>query len=289
MAIGVLGIGIMGEQAAIRLLKAEREVVVYNRTIEKIERVKKQGALVATTPGEAIQNSEAVLLFLADAEAIRQVLLERTVLDRLEGRTVIQMGTIGPDESVGIMEQVHKAGGKYLEAPVLGSVPHIKTGKLKVLVGCEEALFNQWEDLLKLFGTVYFIGHVGSAAMMKLARNQLIAALMSAYSLSLACLQQSGLSSDRFMEILRVDALYTPLLDKKLKSMTEGPYTEASFAIKHLTKDVDLFLEEVYRHNLDPRPLTGIRDVLEKAANLGWEEADYAAIYGAVLGHAPER
>lgn len=284
MGIALLGIGRMGEHMAYRLLDAGQSIIAWNRTRSKADRVGARGAQVVDRPEEAIQQSQIAILMLADAPAIEQVLLQEAVLNHVGGRTIIQMGTIAPEESVAIGSRVVEAGGEYLEAPVLGSVPHVQEGRLKVLVGGEADAYGRRESMLEIFGSVFYIGQAGSAAAMKLARNQLIASLISAYSLSLATLEAGGLSVERFMDVLRQDALFAPILEKKLPAMMGDDYGQASFAIKHLLKDVNLFLDLARRHALDTGPLDGVRSLLEKAVEQGWAEADYAAIYGAVKG-----
>jgi 3-hydroxyisobutyrate dehydrogenase-like beta-hydroxyacid dehydrogenase len=123
---------------------------------------------------------------------------------------------------------------------------------------------------------------VGSAATMKLARNQLIASLLSAYALSLILIESENLSVDTFMQILRQDALFAPILDKKLDAMLGGEFATASFAVKNLLKDVDLFLAEVREHDLPAASLQSVRDMLQSAVDYGWADADYAAIYGVI-------
>jgi 3-hydroxyisobutyrate dehydrogenase len=104
---------------------------------------------------------------LPEAPAIEQVLLHERVLGHVRGRTIIQMGTITPEQSVAIGRRVEESGGEYLEAPVLGGVPHVKEGAPKVLVGGQPELHKRWESLLESFGSVHYIGRVGSAAAMK--------------------------------------------------------------------------------------------------------------------------
>jgi 3-hydroxyisobutyrate dehydrogenase len=228
----------------LRLLQEDHEVCVFNRTKAKLDRVQAAGAKIADSPQNAIEASEATILMLTDAEAINAVIMQDSVLPSLIDRTIIQMGTIAPQESLQFQTRVLASGGSYLEAPVLGSVPHINAGKLKVLVGGDVELCKRWEELLSAFGMVFHVGKVGSAATMKLARNQLIASLLSAYSLSLNLLESEKLSIDTFMQILRQDALFAPILDKKLDAMLGGEFAQASFAVKNLLKDVDLFLAE---------------------------------------------
>jgi 3-hydroxyisobutyrate dehydrogenase len=74
---------------------------------------------------------------LSDAEAIKSTIFDGAVRDELSGRVVLQMATIGPGESQEIAEQVRDAGGEYVEAPVLGSLPEAEKGTLLVMIGCE--------------------------------------------------------------------------------------------------------------------------------------------------------
>ncbi len=72
---------------------------------------------------------------LSDAAAIAESILSDAAKNHLANRTIIQMGTIAPTESLSIRDAVSEAGGEYLEAPVLGSIPQVKTGELIVMVG----------------------------------------------------------------------------------------------------------------------------------------------------------
>ena len=67
---------------------------------------------VAERPEEAIHTAEVVLLLLADAAAIRDVLLGETARKLLPGRTIVQMGTIGPRESCALRDEISDAGGE---------------------------------------------------------------------------------------------------------------------------------------------------------------------------------
>jgi 3-hydroxyisobutyrate dehydrogenase len=281
--VGFIGTGLMGQPMAQRLLDAGLSVVAYNRTESKLEPLRESGAEVVNTPEQAIASSDCVILMLTNAAAIREVLLSSTSRQQLSGRTIIQMGTITPTESREISESVIAAGGDYLEAPVLGSIPQVKSGELQVMVGATPELFEKWSGLLKHFGPEpMLIGAVGAAAAMKLALNQLIAALTSAFALSLGFIQKQGVEVEKFMEILRDSALYAPTFDKKLQRMLEGNYDDPNFPTKHLLKDTRLFLSEADSINLNVSSLEGVREILENAQQMGLTDVDYSALFAAI-------
>ena len=288
MKVGFIGTGLMGQPMAQRLLDAQLSVVAYNRTQSKLEPLRQAGAEIADSLDQVIQASECVILMLTNVEAIREVLLSDGSKQQLSGRTVIQMSTIAPTESREIHDAVIAASGDYLEAPVLGSIPQAKSGELQVMVGASPEHFQKWSELLKHFGPEpVLLGPVGSAAAAKLALNQLIASLTSAFALSLGFVERQGVEVEQFMQILRQSALYAPTFDKKLQQMRDRNYANPNFPTKHLLKDTNLFLTEAQSIGLNVSSLEGVRKVLEAAQQLGLSEADYSSLFSAITPEEP--
>ncbi len=283
MKISVLGIGLMGLPMAQRLMEADHSLTVYNRTASKLALLQAAGATIAPSVAAAIAASDCIILMLTDAAAIRELLLADSSRSHLAGRTVIQMGTIAPIESQTIRDQVVAAGGDYLEAPVLGSIPEARSGSLIVMVGAEPEQFAHWLALLKTFGPEpLLLGAVGSAAAVKLALNQLIGALTSAFAVSLGLILRQGVDPASFMTILRQSALYAPTFDKKLQRMLDRDYQTPNFPTKHLKKDIDLFISAAQSSGLETAGVEGVRQILLKAMAMSFAEVDYAALFSAI-------
>ncbi|WP_416672493.1 NAD(P)-dependent oxidoreductase [Egbenema bharatensis] len=284
--VGLIGTGLMGLPMAQRLIAAEIPLVVYNRTPEKLEPLRSTGAIITDTVVDFVQQSHPVITMLTNGDAIQATLLSDAVRPHLSDRTVIQMGTIAPSESRQIQDAVRQAGGDYLEAPVLGSIPEVEAGKLQVMVGATSEQFQQWLPLLQHFGKPMHIGEVGAASALKLSLNQLIGSLTTAFALSLSFLQSQGGDVDTFMEILRDSALYAPTFDKKLQRMLDHHYANPNFPTKHLLKDMNLFLQEATAAGLRADSLEGVRQILEAACATELAEEDYSALFEAVRGQS---
>lgn len=277
-AIAWLGAGLMGNPMAGRLLDEGYPVRVWNRTRAKAETLSSQGATVADSPADAVIGSDIVFTMLSDAEAIETALADVA----LSGKTLVQMSTIGPGENRRLAGQVNDAGGVYLEAPVLGSIPEARSGKLIIMAGGPEAAFAEVKPMLTCLGPEpRLIGSVGQASALKLALNQLIASLTVAFSTSLGFVEENGVDVDSFMEILRQSALYAPTFDKKLAKMQEHDYRNPNFPTEHLIKDIDLFKREA--RGLDTTMLDVLLQ-LYKHAQAGHGREDYSCVYDAVTG-----
>jgi len=280
LTIALLGTGLLGRAIAERLQAVGHTVVAYNRTATKALPLQAQGIAVVGAPELAVAQAECVLLLLADAAAIRSLLFSPTCLAALKGKTIIQMGTISSSETLNIQRVVEESGGTYCEAPVLGSLAEARAGTLFVMVGGTDEQFARLHPLFHSLGREpRLIGTVGKAAALKLALNHLIAAETSAFALSLALIQRSGVPVDTFMAILRESALFAPTFDKKMPRLLKRDYHQPNFSTRHLLKDVRLCSAEAAAHGLMTNGLNGILHILEQAIAQGFGEVDYSALY----------
>ena len=173
MTIALLGTGLLGRAIAERLQSVGHTVTVYNRTTTKALPLQACGITVVTRPEQAMAQADCVVLMLADAAAIRAVLLAPASLAVLRSRTVIQIGTIAQEESLALQAEIERVGGSYCEAPVLGSLAEAQAGTLFVMVGGTEGQFVQWGPLFRsLSREPRLVGPVGKATSLKLAFNQ---------------------------------------------------------------------------------------------------------------------
>lgn len=279
--IAFIGTGLMGRSMARTLFKTHPDLVVFNRTLERTTELASAGIAVADSVESAVDGAECILLMLSDASAIASVLLSST--SSLAGKTIVQMGTISPEQSVELMGRCAGLGAEYCEAPVLGSVPEAKDARLIIMVGSSPAQFDRLRPLLSSFGPhPILVGNVGSAAALKLAMNQLIAALTAGFALSLGFVQRYGVEVDVFMKVLRESALYAPTFDKKLSRMLAHDYGSPNFPTKHLSKDVALFIDSAERQGLNTATLEGVRAVVESALGHGLADSDYSAIFESI-------
>ena len=278
MKVSVLGAGLMGSPFSLRLLGEGHEVTVYNRSSDKLTHLISKGANITTNPCDAIANSKIIIMMLSGYSAITEVLFS-TPID-MKDKLFVQMGTISPNESRELFTRISRLGAKYIEAPVLGSIPEALSGKLIVMVGGSLDDFNYVVPILDCLGEKpILIGDVGTAAALKLAMNQLIAALTTAFSLSLGFCMRNGVDTEIYMDVVRKSALYAQTYDKKLKKYLERNFDGANFSAKHLNKDVNLFLADAESLGMDCSSLQGIAKITTQAIKQGLGDKDYSAIY----------
>lgn len=283
MKITLLGLGLMGQPIALRLLHCGHEVLAWNRSPEPLTKAAEAGLNTESDMNRAISFGELIILTLSDADAIDQVLSEKGVADLLQERTVLQMGTIAPDESRALSQRVKASGGEYLEAPVLGSIPEARSGQLIVMAGGSEAVYQHCLLMLRCLGKeVDLVGPVGQAAAMKLALNQLIASLTAGFAQSLGLIRAEGVEVEQFMHLLRESALYAPTFDKKLQKYLDHDYSNPNFPLKHLIKDMELFTRVAEKSGINALIAEAMQNVFTQGQNAGYGDEDYSSLYEAI-------
>jgi 3-hydroxyisobutyrate dehydrogenase len=280
MKIGFIGTGLMGNPMASRLIEAGYSLSIFNRTLNKTENLEKKGAEVYTSPAGVISASEVIFLMLTDGNAVKEML---TSVNDYSEKVIIQMSTISPEESKYFERIINNSNGKYFEAPVLGSIKEAQEGKLFVMIGGEEQLYKSNMYLFKIIGEPYFIGEVGKAAALKLAFNQLIGALISAFALSLGIVLKENISVDVFMNILKRSLLFAPTFEKKLDFMLSGNFDLTNFPTKHLLKDINLIINEAKKLGIETSTINSVKKILQKAVDMGLAEKDYSSLFKAIV------
>ncbi len=281
LKLGFVGTGLLGFPMAEKLLEAGHELYVFNRTREKAAPLEKSGAVLCTDINDLCEKCNCIILMLSDGGAIKD-LFKKISVD-LSGRTIIQMSTIAPHESIHFKELFEKQGADYFEAPVLGSIPQAKSKTLITLVGATTKQFESWKDLFTAFsGRIEYIGETGKASSFKLGLNQLIVGLTTIFSMSLGYVREKGLDVDKFMDIVRGSALHAATFDKKLSNMMERDFTNPNFPLKHLLKDLNLMIDEFGSSGINVETLKGIQSVLIDGIKSGNSEDDYSSLYNTI-------
>lgn len=287
MTIALLGTGLLGAAIGQRLLSQGETLLAWNRHPDRLQPLLDAGATAAASPAEALARAQQVVCVLSDGAATEAVLIEQAG-PALQGRLVINAATIAPEESQALAAAVGARGGRFLEAPVLGSRPEALAGTLQVMAGGEPEVFAEALPLLRLLAAEpRLLGAVGSGLITKLALNQLIASLTHAFSLSLHLVQKAGGDVDSFMELLRGSALYAPTFDKKLGKLLSGDFANPNFPTAHLRKDLLLFLASARRQGLNTSGLDGLAGLLQQAEGSLIDTLDYSALHQLTAASTP--
>jgi 3-hydroxyisobutyrate dehydrogenase-like beta-hydroxyacid dehydrogenase len=271
--IAILGTGKMGSAIAARIAGAGFDVILWNRTRQRAEAL--DIGQVADTPAAAARGADIVISNLTGPEAVRSTYLGPDgAISGGAGKLFIEMSTAGPDILPALAAEVSAAGGRLIDAPILGAPPAMRAGQVAILVGGDEADFRLAEGVLSRLGTVRHVGPLGSGARLKLVANSMLAdVILAAAELQVAG-ERAGLQPDDVFWVLERMA---PLLTARRAGMIENRHEPTLFALRDLRKDLDLAVGLFGRSKVE-LPITVEARHLVTAAASQYGDEDISAV-----------
>jgi 3-hydroxyisobutyrate dehydrogenase len=207
--IGFIGLGIMGNPMAKNTLKAGFELVVYNRTREKMEELIALGAKPAASPRDVGERSDIVIIIVSDTPDVEEVIHGKYgLIEGLKpGTLIIDMSTISPSTEREIAKKLKEKGCSHIDAPVSGGEKGAIEGTLSIMVGGEEKNIERAMPVFLAMGkTVTHIGPTGSGQICKLA-NQIAVSLNNlAMSEALVFAAKAGVDTEKVRQAIAAGA-----------------------------------------------------------------------------------
>ncbi|HOX24433.1 MAG TPA: NAD(P)-dependent oxidoreductase [Candidatus Krumholzibacteria bacterium] len=278
MQAGFIGLGNLGRAMAGRLRETGVDLTVWNRTAAKAAAF---GGRSAAHPAELISAVPAVVMSLADSDAVELVLRgERGLLSGdCAGKLVIDTTTNHHAPVLLFHQLCRQKGARYVEAPVAGSVVPASRGELVVMASGEPADVEAARPLLdRLAATIHVLGAPGLATRMKLVNNLCLATFMAVLGEALATAEAAGIDRTRAVAILGDGAGKSLVLDAKRQKLLDRDWSP-QFAVGTIHKDLHC-LQDLAREIGRPQHLAGV--VKEQYARLilkGRAREDFSAVY----------
>jgi 6-phosphogluconate dehydrogenase len=184
MQVGMIGLGRMGMNMARRLLR-DHEVVVYNRTYEKVEQMEQEGAIGSRSFEELIRklNPPRVVWLMYPAGELVDETISTLVPLLAEGDIIVEGGNSYYKDDIRRARILKTKGIHYIDAGVSGGIWGLKVGYC-TMIGGDEADFKYIEPLLKTLAPTngyLYCGTTGAGHFVKMIHNGIEYGIMEAY------------------------------------------------------------------------------------------------------------
>ncbi len=271
-SIGFIGVGIMGKSMVRNLMRSGFELHIYARTKSKVEDVISEGATFHDSIAECARGRDAVITIVGFPKDVEEVYFsEGNILDSADAGTyLIDMTTTSPKLAQRIAAEGAARGFRVLDAPVTGGDTGARDATLSILVGGEEADFNECLPLFKAMGTnINRFGAAGAGQHCKLANQIMIAGSLSGVVEAFAYAEKQGLSLPLVMKALSTGAAGSKQLDAFGPKIIADDYNPG-FYLKHLVKDLRLAKDEGMAVGLDLEMLSTVLSEYEELLQKGY-------------------
>ena len=273
--VGLIGIGLMGEVYARRLITAGFAVVGYDVDPKRTERLAEVGGRAGSL-ADIAQQCESIVLAVFNTEQVEDV-VERALVPAAPGRIVLCTSTCDPDRIAALGTRV--AGRlRFLETPVSGTSEQVRQGDGVALIGGDPAIADQAAGVLEaLFPRRFHIGKVGDGGRAKLAINLILGLNRLALAEGLVFAARLGLDPAAFLRVARASAAASQVMDTKGPKMLSGDFAPEG-RVRQTFKDTQLMFDQAHKAG-QKLPLLEIHaDVLAACIRHGESDADNSIV-----------
>ncbi len=228
MRLGMVGLGRMGANMVLRLMKAGHEVVVWDHSLSAIKALAAQGAIAANDPADLVSKltePKAVWMMIPAAYVDETISIFAPMLGK--GDILIDGGNSYYKDDIRRAKELAASGINYVDVGTSGGVWGLERGYCEMIGGPDEAV-NFLDPVLKTLapgkGTIdptpgrtrtdstaeegyLHCGPSGSGHFVKMVHNGIEYGMMAAYAEGLNILKNANVGKAK----REVDAETTPL------------------------------------------------------------------------------
>lgn len=187
-------------------------------------------------------------------------------------RIIVDITSIGPEDSSNIRKRLSARGIQFIAAPVSGNAKVIASGKLSVVASGPEAAFNEVEPYLRMLGhSVSYVGDAEQARIAKICHNVMLGVVTQNLAEILILAEKSGLGRHDFLTFLNSSVMGSMFTRYKSPALCNLDF-QITFTPELMLKDMDLGLSLARSHGV-PMPTTVIaREQVQALIGNGYSE-----------------
>ena len=279
MKIGFIGTGLMGFPMAKNLLQNKIDLKVFSRTLEKAKPLEEFGATLTNSLSDAVKGVDIVITMLTDDNAVEKVLGDKEFLANIGPlSTVIDMSSIKPKTAIKYGKLLKKKKINFLDAPVSGGTVGAEEASLAIMVGGEQKVFDNVQNILNIMGNPTLVGSTGSGQVSKLANQIIVGVTIGAVAEAITLCEKSGVDANKFVKALKGGFADGKILQNHGKKMINKDFAPKGKVSTHL-KDMNNILECANKFNTVLPISKLIKEMFDSLVKNGYKNDDHSALY----------
>ena len=277
--LGWMGTGRMGFAMATRLLKADCDVSVYNRTRSKAEPLEEYGAHIVDTPAELADRDIVFSMVTGPKDLLSIVCGDQGVLS---GSAVpklhIDCSSVSEEGSQQVRDTLRSRGCDMLSAPVSGNAKVIEAGGLTIVASGPETAFELAEPYLNTIGMgVTYVGTGELARMVKICHNVLLGVVTQSLAEITVLAEKRGVPRHALLDFINNSVMGSIFTRYKTPAFVNLDWTP-TFTSHLLRKDMDLGLSAGEELGVPLPVAAATRAVVQQAMDAGHTENDFGIL-----------
>jgi 3-hydroxyisobutyrate dehydrogenase-like beta-hydroxyacid dehydrogenase len=273
--VGLIGVGLMGEVYAVRLIAAGFDVVGFDVDATRNERLLQIGGRVGSV-ADIARDCDPIVVAVFSTDQVEDV-VERALLPAAAGKIIICTSTCDPDQLAEIGTRVGKQL-RFLEAPVSGTSAQVSQGDGVGLIGGDAQIAQAAAPILDvLFPRRFHMGKIGDGGRAKLAVNLVLGLNRLALAEGLVFAARLGLDEAAFLDVARSSAAASQVMDTKGPKMVARDFAPEG-RVRQTLKDARLMIAQARKIGQELPLLAVHAAVLEACLRHGEGERDNSIV-----------
>ena len=197
------------------------------------------GCKHAESLGEVTATSDVIFTVVTNDDAMRAIYMADgdNLLQGATGKTFINCATLSPGIQKEVADAAEAAGAGALEGCMASSIPQAREGKLYLMIGGKQELFNEMKPLLdEMSVNLKYIGDIGRAAQVKALVNMVMNINTAGLAEGLGLADALGLDLNMVCEVFSQTGANSRVLETDAEDMIARDH-EAWFSAEHAAKD----------------------------------------------------
>jgi len=270
----------MGRHMSGHLIDAGYELNAFDVNAAAVKELAEKGAKVRANCMEVAANSAVVISMVPDSPDVEKVALGENgiITAAREGLIYIDMSTIAPAVSQRVAETLGRKGVRCLDAPVSGGEAGAQSASLSIMVGGEQALFEEMRPIFEVLGkTITYCGKSGAGQIVKACNQIQVAMNFIGMAEAFVLGTKAGVDPAIILKVLSGGYAQTRVMDVRGSKIIKGEF-EPGFKSRFHYKDLNIIMDTA-RELKVPLPATAVAHELFSALLAsGRGDLDHSAV-----------
>ena len=282
MLFGFIGVGAMGGGLARNLIRAGKQVLVFDLNPEAVKRTLEAGSTgKAAAELQELAPADVVFTSLPLPQHLEETMLgENGLLKAMKpGAAYIDVSTIDPQTARKLSDAAEAEDVKFLECP-LGKTPaQAETAEEPIFAGGNKNVFEELKPILETIGApVYYMGEVEASCALKLISNLIGMTNLAVMAEGIRIGEKAGIEPKFLLELLDDTGAKSFQMDVRGPWIAAGDFA-SRFGLDLALKDVRLGCEMADAWGVAPKTMKVALEYLKAASSAGYGKEDCNAMY----------
>lgn len=281
-AVGMIGLGLMGEAMARRLTQTGHSVAGFDIATEKLAASAAYGVRACASPAAVALLSEIVLISVSTTAAVETCVLGEAGVasaGRLDGKVLVDHSTTEIEATKRIAAGLASATGMaFVDAPVSGGPVAAGNGTLAIMAGGDTSAVARVRPVAEHLGLLTHLGPVGAGQAAKLVNQALVLTNYCVIAEALRLAEACGVEARLIPSALAPGHAGSNLLPVLFERMIARDFAPRGY-VRQVLKDLELLSEAASKRGVEMPMASHALGLYRQLMAQGKSELDASAIF----------